>query len=393
MCLCHRLVFMLLLLLFIALILSYTPFGLYQVYLIVHNKLFLENEDDVSCAQPSRKNRVIVATTTNGNATGVVERIIATIDGYALDIEQYVIKEERDEFRYSCQQIIVPKDYVTKNRSRNKMRALQYGIERFHALGYGKETYICHLDDDSIVTREYLEYIIDRMASGGGQGSIRLREFGHHIFSSLADIVRISNCEAWCRYHNRRNRPMFVHGEGLAVRADVEHEIGWDYATYGAEDLIMGLEISKRYRFDEIPRGNIEIAPPTSTKDYYKQRRRWFWSIFKNEGRVRRLNLKTYLMYVYMYVVGVTGIVGFLLLPYSIILQPALATWLTPFWILNALCFFSYYQYGAYFNGSVKYSILLFILQFPIAFYDGATVIYALLFRPDFTTFETIKKV
>ena len=36
---------------------------------------------------------------------------------------------------------------------------------------------------------------------------------------------------------------------------------------------------------------------------------------------------------------------------------------------------------------------MMFILMIPVGFYDGMTSVYALLRPPDFTTFETIKKV
>ena len=235
---------------------------------------------------PEVNNRVVVEITTNGMATSVVEKIIATTKSYALGVEIFVLKEERDPFKYSCDEIIVPKDYKSKNASRNKMRALQYGIEYLHDKGYGKETYICHLDDDTIADKDYLEYAIHHMTGAGGQGCIRLRQFGRHLFSSLADIIRISNCESWCKHCNKKNKPQFVHGEGLIVRADVEWEIGWDYGTYGAEDLIMGLRISEKYIFSYIPMGHIYIAPPTSTKDFYKQRRRWFWSVLTAKDQI-----------------------------------------------------------------------------------------------------------
>ena len=380
---------------FTVLILPYTPFGLYQMFLMLQNMMVTgrryQDEEDLPVLE--RPNRVLVVTITNGMATDVVEKIIATIDGYKLDVKQYVIKEERDPFRYSCEEIVVPKGYQSAHRSRNKMRALQYGIEWLHEKGYGRETYICHLDDDSIVTKDYLEYLIEHMESEGGQGCIRLREFGHHLLSSLADIVRVANCEAWCSYYNHKNRPVFVHGEGIAVRADVEYEIGWDFATYGAEDLMMGLEIANRYRFTDIPCGNILIAPPTSATDFFKQRRRWFWSIFKNDGKVRKLSGRTFALYLYMYFVGLTGSIGVLIWPITLIFVPHLPLTLAPFWILNAICFFSYYQFGAAYHGSVKTSVTLFALQLLVAFYDALTVIYALVSRPDFTTFETIKKV
>ncbi len=381
------------LLLYAIIILSYTPLGLYQMFLVARSVILLRGLEEKQYPKLDVKNKLVVAITTNGNATDVVEKIIATTMGYGLDLRMYVIKEESDTFRYSCQEIVVPKDYQCAHGSRNKMRALQYGIEWMGGNGLGKETYICHLDDDSMVSKEYLEYVIDSMTEEGGQGSIRLREFGRSLFSSLADIVRISNCEAWCKHFNIWDRPKFVHGEGLVVRADVEKEIGWDFGTYGAEDLMMGLEISRRYRFGLMPQGNIWIAPPTSVRDFFKQRRRWFWSIFRNEGKVRGLSLKVYLMYVYLYIAGVTGIIGFLILPYTIIFAPALTPHLAPFWIINTACFYIYYQYGASYHGSLRVSALLLFLQLPVAFYEGLTIIYSLVTRPDFNTFETIKKV
>lgn len=341
----------------------------------------------------STPNNVIVAITTNGMATDVVEMIISKIRGYGLGNEIFVVKEGYDEFHYSCTDITVPIDYISKNRSKNKLRALQYANEWFHEKGYGKETYICHLDDDSLVDRDYLEYIANYMTGDGGQGCIRLRAFGRHLFSSLSDIGRISNCEAWCKRYNKKNRPQFVHGEGLVVRADIEWKIGWDYATYGAEDLIMGLSISKEGTFEYIASGNIYIAPPTTTKDYYKQRRRWFWSIFKNDGRVRSLNLKTFAFYMYMYVAGVIGLISLVMFPILLISQDHVDSTLILLSIINIVCFFTYYQFGAMEHGSKKVSIVLLTLQIPIAFYDGFTIFYSLVTRPNFQVFETIKKV
>jgi len=383
--------------LFAILIVFYTPFALYQMFLVISSIIHSDKKYFEKQSPIKKDNNVIIAITTNGMATDVVEKIISTIRGYGLHLTDgediYVIKEEKDVFKYSCSEITVPLDYQSPNRSRCKMRAMQYGIEKFHEMGYGKETYICHLDDDSLVDKEYLEYIIHYMTGAGGQGCIRLREFGRHLMSSLADIVRVSNCEAWCKPKNKRNKPQFVHGEGIVVRADVEYEIGWDYGTYGAEDLIMGLEISRRYVFSYIPSGHIYLAPPTTAKDYYKQRRRWFWSIFKNDGKVRKLNLKTYLFYIYMYAVGVAGFVSLMIFPVMLFVDAYITPLMMMLCILNIISFFGYYQFGAVRCDHASCSVVLLILQIPIAFYDGFTIIYSLVTRPDFQTFETIKKV
>lgn len=379
--------------LFAFLVVFYTPFAAYQTYLVIRS--ILSNDESYLKKQKRLEydNNVIVAITTNGMATDVVEMIIRKIKSYDLNLEIYVIKEVKDHFRYSCDEITVPSDYQCPNHSRCKMRAMQYGNERFHEMGYGKETYICHLDDDSLVDKDYLEYVIHYMTSEGGQGCIRLREFGRHMMSSLSDIMRVSNCEAWCKPCNKKNRPQFVHGEGIIVRADVEYDIGWDYGTYGAEDLIMGLNISKKYTFSYIPSGYIFIAPPTTMKDYYKQRRRWFWSIFKNDGKVRRLSLRTYLLYIYMYAVGMTGLMSLILFPLLIFINAYITPTIMALCIFNIVAFFGYYQFGALYCEHRRCNPVLLIMQIPVAFYDGFSIFYSLMTRPDFQTFETIKKV
>ncbi|MCQ2085116.1 MAG: glycosyltransferase family 2 protein [archaeon] len=380
-------------LVFFIMILLYTPFAVYQLYLIIvalisDDHHMVENEKRLSTP-----NNVIVAITTNGMATDVVEKIIKKIRSYRVALEIYVVKEAHDHFNYGCRMITVPADYKTAKGSKCKMRAMQYGIEELHRLGYGKETYICHLDDDSIVDKKYLEYVRDYLTKEGAQGCIRLRAFGRHLLSSMSDIIRIANCEAWCRHCNLKNKPQFVHGEGIVIRADVEYEIGWDYATYGAEDLIMGLKISEKYTFGHIPMGNIFIAPPTTARDYYKQRRRWFWSLLHNDGVVRRLSFKTWFFYMYMYFNGVAGLILLAIFPFMVFFADGLSNYIVLMCIINFVNFYAYYQFGALHMRRPSISVLMFLLQIPVAFYDGFTILYSLVKRPDFNTFETIKKV
>lgn len=379
--------------LLLVMLISYFPYAVYQIYLMDYCLYMTDKKIKDRKKRLEVPNNVIVAITTNGMATDVVEKIIAKVRGYGLASEIFVVKEERDPFQYSCRMIAVPSDYVCPGGSRCKMRAMHYGIQAMHDMGYGKETYICHLDDDSIVDRPYLEYVKYYLDAEGAQGCIRLRAWGRHLFSSLSDIIRISNCEAWCKRCNSRNHPQFVHGEGLVVRADVEYEIGWDYGTYDAEDLIMGLSVSKRYRFDDIPDGHIYIAPPTSVTDYFKQRRRWFWSLMNNRGVVRRLSFKTWLFYMYMYINGFLGLISLLIIPIVMLFAGGLSDFTHMVAVLNIIFFFAYYQFGATYMHSLSISAAMFVLTIPVAFYDGLTSVYALVRPPDFTTFETIKKV
>ena len=83
---------------FAAVVLSYFPFAVYQMYLMIISLFgndIREAEKDPMLEKP---NNVIVVITTNGMATDVVEKIISNIKGYELGLEIFVIKEHRDTF-------------------------------------------------------------------------------------------------------------------------------------------------------------------------------------------------------------------------------------------------------------------------------------------------------
>jgi len=339
---------------------------------------------------PGRKLAVVICT--NGKATDVVEYLLTTMRGYRVsNVSLYVLKEAIDSFRYSAIEITVPKDYETKNGSWTKERALQYGAEWGREQGWGAETYVVHLDDDSLVDRGYLEHAL-RMPEEAGQGSLKLRAYGRHLLSTLADFVRISDCETWCRLFNERGRPKAVHGEGLVLRADVEQEIGWDYATYCGEDFLMGQEVVARdYGFEHIPH-DIYVAPPITTRDFLKQRRRWTWGIFSTWSRMSAINKATLSWVLYRYSVGWTGFAGFFLFLYSIAVHLPLPTWLAVIATFNLIVYFAYYQVAAA-KINYRYMPLMALLQFPVALYEGMALPYAILYPPDQHSFETVTKV
>lgn len=301
-----------------------------------------------------------------------------------------MVKEEYDKFKYSAKEIIVPSAYNCQNGSHKKMRALHYAIQRIHQLGYGKETYILHLDDDSIVSKSYIEYVRG-MEEEAGQGSIRLRGYGQHLMSTLADMIRVSDCVIYCNHANDKKKPIIVHGEGLVIRADIEYEIGWDFGGYGADDLIMGLSIrAKGYSFGRIP-DYIYISPPMSTMDFYKQRRRWSYSIMSNRKTIYRLNKKTMLFTMYKYIIGTLGIIGLIFWGIDILMGVSFPFPLTIIGIYNMAVSIIIYEYGV-FNTNKKYALSMLLLLIPVAFYEGGTFIYMMLRPPKKDTFDVIKK-
>ncbi|MEM0158629.1 MAG: glycosyltransferase family 2 protein [Thermoplasmataceae archaeon] len=335
--------------------------------------------------------RIIVIITTNGKNPGVVDKITSVLNSYGLPIDVFVTKEEYDNHLYIAKEIVVPASYKCPNGSRHKLRALHYESQWLKEHGFGRETYVIHLDDDAIVSQEYIEYVY-HMREEGGQGHLRLREPGIHIMSTLADMTRVSDCAAFCTYFNTRGKPMAVHGEGLVIRADVEEEIGWDYGTYGADDIIMSQLIVKNgYKFGYIPHP-IYIAPPTTTRDFYKQRRRWIMSMLWARKYIKKINPKMFYWLIYRYSIGWTGFFGVFLAIPAILLHIHFPLWLEAISIFNTICYFVFYQYGAIKTGA-KWSPIMLVLQFPIAIYEGGTLFYSLIYPPDKNVFDVITKV
>ena len=168
----------------------------------------------------------MVVVTTNGENPEIVEKILAILRGYHTPgrMEVRILAEERDRYPYSAAVCRVPGSYGTPRGSQHKLRALHWFATALASGGFGAETYVVHLDDDSVPSEGYIDYVF-RMRELAGQGNIRLRSHGIHLLSTLADFVRIGDCDAWCDTFNLAGRPMAVHGEGLVIRADIETRI------------------------------------------------------------------------------------------------------------------------------------------------------------------------
>jgi cellulose synthase/poly-beta-1,6-N-acetylglucosamine synthase-like glycosyltransferase len=342
---------------------------------------------------PVAGRRLAVVITTVGKSPEVVEWIVKQLRGYHLDMRILAVVEATDKFKYSTETVVVPADYKTPNGSHRKMRALHYFSTQIPRL-FDKpgQTYICHLDDDSIVTEDYL-FWVRGMPEVAGQGCIRLREHGRHILTTLADMVRISDCESYCRFANRHGVPNAVHGEGLVVRADIERDIGWDYGTLGAEDLLMGQHISARgYEFAWIPE-HIYIAPPLNTMDFLKQRRRWIASTLSAWPTLQKLKPKMFYWLVYRFAVGWAGFLGLIILVFGLVYHPGEPLLLEVLAAFNLVSFFCYYQFGVSKTDRDRYAIKMVLLQFVVSAYESAAMLYTVFFFPEKGSFDVIAKI
>jgi cellulose synthase/poly-beta-1,6-N-acetylglucosamine synthase-like glycosyltransferase len=257
-------------------------------------------------------------------------------------------------------------------------------------MGYGNDTYILHLDDDSYVGQDYIEYIQSSMESVLGQGSIKLRDYKENNLTALIDTVRVSTCKIHCGTNNIRNKPLFVHGEGIVIRADAEYEIGWDNGLAGAEDLIMGCAMSKSYWVDHIP-FDIYINPPTNLKDLFTQRGRWLSHIFAAKKVLYRMNPSIPLFYNLLYFWGISGIIAEFLWIYNVAIGITLNPIIFAFSIVNLTSIGLNYEIGAIYTDK-KYALIMPLIFLFLGLIENLTTLYALFRRQDPNDFKVIYK-
>ena len=374
----------------------YAPLALTQPILLIRNARYVSRKARLFAgAPPVPGRRVLAVVCTNGGSPTTVQVILGSLRSYVNSLpgplEMQVLVEERDRHTYSAPRIEVPSSFRCPQGSQHKMRALHYFSVWLLENGYGEETYVLHLDDDSVPTKGYVDYLY-RMREPSGQGNVRLRMHGKHLFSTLADLVRVGDCDAWCDTFNRVGRPMAVHGEGLVIRADVEGRLGWDFGTYGADDLLMGQQlVSEGIPFDLIPH-EIHIAPPTSARDFYRQRRRWIISILWARRELRALRPVAWWWALYRYIVGWTGFFGLMFVLYGFLFHPPILLPVEIVGVVNFGSYITFYQYGAW-RTDRRYAWKMALCQIPVAFYEGGTLFWSLLFPPDPGVFDVIHKV
>lgn len=366
---------------------TFLPYVAIQIVLLARNRGRLSKEPGPSI----QGRRLLVTIATNGKAALMANRIAATVRSYAIPhVEALVLIEAADRSRYSSRAVVVPGSFRTPNGSTFKCRALHYYSIWLREQGYGSETVTVHLDDDSVPTREYLLHAL-AMPTDAGQGVIRLRETGRHWFSTVSDLVRIIDCDTYCVYANSRGRPVHVHGEGLAIRADVESRLGWDFGDRVADDYLMGQRLREEgCTFGHLA-ASVYIAPPASASDFFRQRRRWFRFFHRSLGRSWASNRAATSWLLLREASAPATVFGVFVWATAIVERASIPAPIIALCVANMIGSVAISQYGAYRVAGVKNHLLAAALVLPASVYQALSWFYAMLTRT--TTFDTVRKV
>jgi beta-1,4-mannosyltransferase len=191
---------------------------------------------------------------------------------------------------------VVPTDYVTKNQSRFKARALTYLQEQIFPR---QEDWYIYLDEESLIDEAMLSGIYrfvsqsvqvaiapgqadnQKLPAGRiGQGAI-VYEGGNWFFRG-ADALRTADDIGRFRLQYALGAPLFgVHGSFIVIRGKDDACLSFDVGAANSitEDAAWALHAwSKGYRFVWVD-GYLHEQPPQRIMDFVKQRSRWLSGI------------------------------------------------------------------------------------------------------------------
>ncbi|XP_060567362.1 beta-1,4-mannosyltransferase egh-like [Ruditapes philippinarum] len=180
-------------------------------------------------------------------------------------------------------ELVVPNEYVTKNNSLFKARALQYCCEPSVNI-LSNDDWVVHLDEETLLTESStigLANFASQKHGDVGQGVISYaNEEIVNWWTTLADSVRVSVDLGMMRFSFKKlGCPLMgFKGSYIIAREAVEKDIGFDFGPKGsvAEDVMFALVAwSKGYKFNFVE-GEMWEKSPFTLGDYVKQRKRWF---------------------------------------------------------------------------------------------------------------------
>lgn len=184
-------------------------------------------------------------------------------------------------------QLIVPLNYKTSTGALFKARALQYALEPQNSPIQDGD-YIVHLDEETLVTKNVINGIINFALDGKhafGQGLITYANIEIiNLLTTLADSYRVADDMGKLRFTlGTLHKPVFGwKGSFVVTKLEAEKDVSFDHGPDGsiAEDCYFSMvAIKKGYTFDFI-QGEMFEKSPFTIMDLIKQRKRWMQGIW-----------------------------------------------------------------------------------------------------------------
>jgi hypothetical protein len=268
------------------------------------------------CFNQNRVTKKIIIQITTVENFNLVNKIIETVRDYRLDFphEIWVVTESQFLHMYQGADRLFRVPIHFRSVGNYKVRALDYSTQIRNQLEMTTDEYkVLFLDDDTIPSRKYIEkcFIGDYDIM---EGIIEPRlNYGNRY--SYVDNIRTLSCISLCSIFQSHGYPLWVHGEGMCIKASAERDVGWRFDIIGSEDLIFGhICGTKKLKWGFIWE-TIYITSPWTFKDFIKQRKRWLWGNIDAISRI--LTWKSGVRIIFFYLIGAAAIlissIGFIM--------------------------------------------------------------------------------
>jgi Glycosyl transferase family group 2 len=253
---------------------------------------------------PNLTSKIIIQITTLDNYD-IVNRNVATIRSYDLRIpyDIWIVTESSLIDRYYGADKILTVSPEFMSKAKYKARALDYSCKVRESLGISSmNVKILFLDDDTIPSKKYIETCYE--ADYDVMQGILEPKLNYGTLYSYVENMRTLACLSVCSIYQSHGHPVWVHGEGICVRASTEHAVGWGFNLVSSEDLVFGHKCTeKKMRWGFIWRP-IYITSPWTFRDFFKQRKRWLWG--NAHAIVNILNWKSKVRLLWFYMTGIS---------------------------------------------------------------------------------------
>jgi len=346
--------------------------------------------------------KIIFQITTKGQIP-IVQETINRIHSVCRTIqygkyEVWVITDASETFE-NARTITVPKSFSCN--AVFKGRALQYGVEiRRQENLNTNDTYIFHLDDESLITNQTICSVLTFLEDNPtpiSEGLIiyPLEKEGKIRITNLLDSLRPFCCFECVDFMTHGN-PAYIHGSNLLVRSDFEEQVGWDSGKTIAEDTMFAVTAKKKFGSEVFGwhGGVIEERSPYTIKDFFKQRKRWFFGLFQN---LQYLTFKGKVSSIIRVVLWSSGFLSGLASVLAIAIPQYFPRYLTVYFLTCSGLWLLSYQIGAFLNGKYLprlkrfwFHFLTLILSPLLGIIESLTPIVSIFSRPK--TFEVVKK-
>ncbi len=346
--------------------------------------------------------RIIFQVTTKGNIP-IVQDTINRVNAVCKEInykkyELWAVTDAQESFD-GCRTIIVPPEYSCN--AIYKGRALQYAVEiRRNEQKNNQDTYIFHLDDESMITKQTLCSILtylenDPKPISEGLITYPVKNSDQIKISNLMDTLRPFCCFECLQLMNK-GKPAYIHGSNLLVRSDIEENISWENGKTLAEDTLFALKARKKYgsKIFGWHGGVIEEKSPLSFNDLIKQRKRWFYGLIQNLKYLSKRDRFSQSARAIIWTSGfLSGIISFI----ALIVPQSIPDYFRVAFSVTSIMWLLSYQIGVHLNGrhlslkkKAQFHFLTFLFSILIGLIECITPLIAVLNKPK--TFEVIKK-